>query len=55
MDAIQYEAIRGYLLTNLIPPEIKSDHYKKKNFVRKCGDLPPGQQNNEGLSCYTIV
>ena len=28
--------IRGYLLTNIIPPEIKSDRYKKNNFVRKC-------------------
>ena len=36
MDANEYEAIRGYLLTNVIPPEIKNDRYKKKNFVRKC-------------------
>ena len=35
MDANEYEAIRGYLLTNVIPPEMKSNHYKK-NFVRKC-------------------
>ena len=35
MDANEYDAIRGYLLTNVIPPEIKSDRYKKKNFVRK--------------------
>ena len=35
MDANEYEAIRGYLLTNVIPPEIKSDRYKKKNFVWK--------------------
>ncbi|KAI6655698.1 hypothetical protein LOD99_1838 [Oopsacas minuta] len=36
MDATEYEAIRGYLQTNIIPPEIKSDRYRKKNFVRKC-------------------
>ena len=36
MDAKEYEAIRGYHLTNVILPEIKSDRYKEKNFVRKC-------------------
>ena len=36
MDANEYEAIRGYLLTNVIPSEIKNDRFKKKNFVRKC-------------------
>ena len=36
MGKNEYDAIRGYLLTNVIPPEIKSDRYKKKNFVRKC-------------------
>ena len=35
MDAIEYDALRGYLLTNVIPPKIKSDLYKKKTFVRK--------------------
>ena len=36
MDVNEYYVIRRYLLTNLIPPEIKSDRYKKKNFARKC-------------------
>ncbi|KAI6652983.1 hypothetical protein LOD99_4060 [Oopsacas minuta] len=36
MDATEHEAIRGYLQTNIIPPEIKSDRHRKKNFVRKC-------------------
>ncbi|KAI6647702.1 hypothetical protein LOD99_8543 [Oopsacas minuta] len=36
MDATEYEAIRGFLQTNIIPPEIKSDRYRRKNFVRKC-------------------
>ena len=35
MDANEYDAIHRYLLTNVIPPEIKSDRYKK-NFIRKC-------------------
>ena len=36
MDANEYDAIRGYLLTNVIQPEVKCDRYKKKNFVREC-------------------
>ncbi|KAI6658682.1 hypothetical protein LOD99_10999 [Oopsacas minuta] len=39
MDATEYEAIRGYLQTNIIPPEIKSDRYRKKNYVRKCKEI----------------
>ena len=51
MDANEYEAIRGYLLTNVIPPEIKSDRYKKKNFFPgSARDLPSRQQADEGLS-----
>ena len=32
MDANEHDPIRGYLLTNVIPPEIKSDRYKMKNL-----------------------
>ena len=39
MIANEYDAIRGYLLTNAIPPEIESDRYKKKNFVRKYKEI----------------
>ncbi|KAI6650089.1 hypothetical protein LOD99_6171 [Oopsacas minuta] len=36
MDATEYGAIGEYLQTNIITPEIKSDRYRKKKFVREC-------------------
>ena len=36
MDATEYEQIRDYLSSQLIPPEMKSDRYQWKNFLRKC-------------------
>ena len=36
MDATEYEQIRDYLSSQQIPPEMKSDRYQWKNFLRKC-------------------
>ena len=36
MDANEYDAIRGYLLTNVIPPEIKSDHSRISTHSCNC-------------------
>ena len=42
MGKNEYDAIRGYLLTNVIPPEIKSDRNKKEEFCQDVqGDLLP--------------
>ena len=36
MDPTEYKQIRDYLSSQLIPPEMKSDRYQRKNFLRKC-------------------
>ena len=45
MDVTEYEQIREYLSSQLIPPEMKSDRYQRKNFLRKCKSV--SLQNNK--------
>ena len=54
MDANEYHAILGYLLTNVIPPEIKSERYKKKNFVRMCKGIYL-QDNKLIMVCADLI
>ena len=51
MDASEYQTILGYLQTQEIPSEIKNDRYKKKNFIRKQGDLRSRRKTDESNNC----
>ena len=53
MDVTEYEQIRDYLSRKLIPSEMKSDRYQRKNFVRKCKGV--SLQNNKLMKVISLI
>ena len=53
MEAIEYEQVKNFLMTNTIPSGFKK--YTRKNFIRKCSVYRLGEKNNLFKVRYNII